>query len=622
MAPAMPARGSMSWFTVALVVIASACITLAAIHAHVWFRERSVSANGAFALLAASVGVMAFIELQMVHAQTPAHFGRMLWWNHIPIWLGFVAIVLFVRLHLRSGRAWLGWTAIGLRTLALVINFFSTPNINYREIAALQQVTVFGEPLSIAQGTTNPWVVVAQLGLFALIAFVADAAWSAWRSGLRRRALTIGGGLVLFLFVATGFAILAYWGLAPIPVLASLFFVPIVLFMGFELGLDLIRSARLATELEAKTLALRGSEQKLAFAAEAASAGLWSVDRTTGRLWATPQALSMFGMRPGAEHHADELLRAVHPEDRARLHDFIHGPHVADQRLSIEYRVVGPGGDVRWHGARGASHEEGLAASQSLMGATIDITERKRAEEEAARQRVELEHLSRVATLSELSGALAHELNQPLAIIMSNAEAAQQLLKQPGPDLDEVREILRDIVEADERAGEVIRRLRGMLKRGAPQRQALSLVEVVQGVLQFMRTDLVRRGVALQVRLQEDPRKVSADRVPVEQVLINVITNACDAMAGNAEGDRVLTVSLCEDETMACVRIEDVGCGLPAAPERVFEAFYTTKSEGLGMGLAISRSIIAAHGGRLTAEPSRPRGAVFTVCLPLAAEAE
>ena len=612
----------MGWFTAALLVIAAACFTLAAIHAHVWLRERSVGANGAFAVLAASVGVMAFVELQMVHARTPAEFGRLLWWNHIPIWLAFVSVVAFVRLHLRAGRAWLGWTAIGLRTLALVINFFSTPNINYSEIVALQQVTVFGEVLAVAEGTTNPLLLIAQSGLFALIVFVIDAAVTAWRKGERRRAWTIGGSLVLFVSVGAGFAILSYWGLAKIPVLASLFFLPIVLFMGYELSLDLIRSVRLAAELDAKTAALRGSEQKLAFAAEAASAGLWSLDRTTGRLWATPQALSMFGMKPDGEHYIHELLRTVHPDDRERVREFIYGEHATGRRTAVEYRVLAPDGEVRWFGARGGSHDDGRAASRSLMGATIDITDRKRAEEETARQRVELEHLARVATLSELSGALAHELNQPLAIIMSNAEAAQQMLQRAAPDLDEVRDILRDIVDADERAGEVIRRLRGMLKRGAPQRQALSLVEVVQGVLQFMRTDLVRRGVALQVRLPEATKKVSADRVPVEQVLINIITNACDSMAGNAEGDRLLTVAVCEDEAMACVRIEDVGCGLPAAPERVFDAFYTTKSEGLGMGLAISRSIIAAHGGRLTAGPNRPRGAVFTACLPFAAEAE
>src|SRR5512137_1735963 len=328
----------MGGFTVALIAIASACFTLSAIHAHVWWRERSVSANAAFAVLSASVGVIAFIELQMLHAQTPAEFGRLLWWNHLPIWLGVVAVVAFVRLHLRAGRAWLGWTAIGLRTLALLINFVSTPNINYTEIVALRQVTVFGEVVAFAEGTTNPLLVIAQAGLFALIVFVTDAAVSAWRGGQRRRALTIGGGLVLFISVALGLAILSYWGLAQIPVLASLFFLPIVLFMGFELSLDLLRSVRLAAELEAKSIALRGSEEKLAFAAEAASAGLWSLDRSTGRLWATPQALSMFGMKPDGEHYVDELLRGVHPEDRARVSEFLHEERAPERRAAVEYR--------------------------------------------------------------------------------------------------------------------------------------------------------------------------------------------------------------------------------------------------------------------------------------------
>jgi PAS domain S-box-containing protein len=610
----------MGWFTAALLVIAAACLTLAAIHAHVWLRERSVTGNGAFALLAASVAALAFIELQMVRATDPAEFGRWLWWYHLPVWTGLVAAVFFVRLHLGAGRAWLGWTAIGLRSVALVINFLSSPNINYRELTGLEHVSVLGESLAWGQGTTNPLLAIAQLALVALIVYVGDAAVTAWRHGQRRRALTVGASMVLFVSAAFGSAVLSYWGLARLPVLASLFFLPIVLFMGFDLSLDLIRSVRLAAELDAKTIALQGSERKLAFAAEAARAGLWSVDRATGRLWATPQALSMFGLSADREHHVEEVLALVHPDDRERVRVFIGGSAGGPDGATVEYRVVLPSGETRWYGVRGAAHDEPRAAP-TLMGATIDITERKRAEEETAQQRVELEHLSRVATLTELSGALAHELNQPLAIIMSNAEAAQLLLERPDPDLGEVRAILRDIVDADERAGQVIRRLRRMLKRGAPQRQPSSLNEIVQAVLQFVRTDLVRRGVTLDLRLEPGLKEVFADRVPIEQVLINVINNACDAMAGNAAGDRTITVATYADAATACVRIEDVGSGLPANPEQVFDAFYTTKPEGLGMGLAISRSIIASHGGRLAAEPNRPRGAVFTICLPLAAEA-
>jgi C4-dicarboxylate-specific signal transduction histidine kinase len=307
----------------------------------------------------------------------------------------------------------------------------------------------------------------------------------------------------------------------------------------------------------------------------------------------------------------------VHPDDRDRVRRFMQGGADA----AVEYRAAPSGGEVRWFAARGAT-QDGPGGVPTLMGATIDITQRKRAEEATERQRIELEHLSRVATLSELSGALAHELNQPLAIIMSNAEAAQLMLKSPTPDLDEVRAILGDIVAADERAGAVIRRLRSMLKRGAPQRQPVALNETVQAVLQFVRPDLLRRGVSVDVRLAEGLKKVSADRVPIEQVLINLINNACDAMAGSPQDDRRLTIATSGDASTACVRIEDVGTGLPEDPERVFDAFYTTKSEGLGMGLAISRTIVAAHGGTLVAERNRPRGAVFTICLPLEAESE
>lgn len=597
------------------LVIASACLTLAAIHGHVWLRERSLAANAAFALLAASVAAMAFIELAMFRSESTAEYGRMLWWYHLPVWSGVVAIVFFVRLYLRAGRAWLGWTAIGLRTLALLVNFVSSPNINFHEITSLERVRVLGDELAIPTGETNPLLAIAQLSLLVLILFVADAAWAAWRTGARRRAIAIGGGFVVFIAVAGVMAVLSYWGLARVPVASTFFFLPIVLAMGYELGLELIRAVRLAVQLEAKTVELRASERKLSFAAEAARAGLWSVDQRTGRLWATPRALSMFGLAPGHEYPIGEVLPSIHPDDRERFRAFLQGTH--DYRAALEYRSIQPDGTTRWYATRGGMHED-EQTGQSLMGATVDITDRKRAEDEAARQRVELEHLSRVAALSELSGTLAHELNQPLAIIMSNAEAAQALLERPVLDLDEVRAILDDILAADARAGEVIRRLRRMLKREEPTRSPLSMNDVVLGVLQFMRAELIRRGIELDTALADGLLDVRADRVAIEQVLVNLITNACDAMADNLPGDRSLKIVTAADDGMVCARIVDAGTGLPAATDRVFDAFYTTKKGGLGMGLAISRSILAAHGGQLSAESNQDRGATFTVCLPVA----
>ena len=612
----------MSWLTTTWLIVASACLTLAAIHAHVWIRQRHAVGNAAFALLAASVAGMGYVEVRMLHAPTIGEFGAALWWYQIPVWTALVALVCFVRLYLRAGRAWLGWSAIGLRTLALVVNFFSSPAINFREITSLRKITVFGDSVSVAEGVPNPWLAIAHLALVALILFIADATHDLWRRGERRRAVTIGGSLILFVTAGTMMAVVSFWGFARIPILAALVFLPIVVAMGFELSIDLIRAVRLSAELDAKTGELRTSEQKLALAAEAASAGLWSVDGESGRLWATPRALAMFGLVPDADHCIDDVLRRVHPEDRERVRAFAAGADRSDdRRTTIEYRVLGGDGEARWYVSLGRAHEGGPDAPRGLMGVTLDITDRKRAEDETARQRAELEHLSRVATLSELSGALAHELNQPLAIVMSNAEAAQRLLNQPAPDLAEIRAILDDIVAADERAGEVIRRLRGLLKRGAPNREPLSLNEVVTDVLKLMRADLIRRGISVELALDQSVRTVHADRVPLEQVLINVIGNACDAMAANAPGDRPVRIVTDADGSTANVRIVDAGSGLPAVPEQVFAPFYTTKPLGLGMGLAISRSIVAAHGGRLSAQPNADRGATFRISLPLTAEA-
>jgi two-component system, LuxR family, sensor kinase FixL len=607
----------MNWVTAVWLIIASACLTLAAVHAHVWLRQRQAIGNAAFAILAVSVAAMGYAETRMLLARTAAEFGHMLWIYQFPVWSGLVAIVVFVLFYLRAGRAWLGWTAIALRSVALVVNIFSSPSIHFREITSLAKVDVFGQAVSIAQGVPNPLMAIAHLSLLFLVLFVADAIRDLWRRNEKRRAIAIGGSIVLFVSAGLIAVALAFWGFARVPVFTTILFIPIVAAMSFELSGDLIRTARLSSDLAAKSVALRASEQQLALAADAARAGLWSIDRATGRLWATPRALAMFGLVPEGNHYVDDILRSIHPADRERVREFVAGTLPAgDHRASIEYRVLGPAGETRWFASLGSATDSGETSPGTLMGATIDISSRKQAEEVTARQRAELEHLSRVATLSELSGALAHELNQPLAIIMSNAEAAQQLLGHPAPDLPEVRAILADIVKADERAGEVIRRLRSLLKRGEPNRQPLAMNQVVRDVVQFMRADLVRRGVAVELALADGLPDIAADRVPLEQVLINIVGNACDAMATNMPGDRTVTIATTAVDDAVAVHVRDAGAGLPRPPEQVFAPFFTTKANGLGMGLAICRSIISAHGGRLWAEENEDRGATFHMSLP------
>jgi C4-dicarboxylate-specific signal transduction histidine kinase len=289
-----------------------------------------------------------------------------------------------------------------------------------------------------------------------------------------------------------------------------------------------------------------------------------------------------------------------------------------DGVFQSECRVVLSDGSVRWVVSRG---RVGVGAGREpvrLRVVSADITPRKRAELEAQRSREEITHLSRVAALGELSGALGHELSQPLGAILSNAQAAQRLLARGEPDLGEVREILEDIVADDKRAGEIIHHLRSLLRKGDQQQDELDLSEVVRKVLELLRAELVSRGVTLHAELEAKLPRVTGDRIQLQQVVLNLVTNALDAMASVPAAERRLAVRTERAaDGGARVSVSDAGVGVPPEMlERIFHPFVTTKPDGLGLGLSICRTIVTAHGGRLWAESGAGGGATFVFVLP------
>lgn len=247
-----------------------------------------------------------------------------------------------------------------------------------------------------------------------------------------------------------------------------------------------------------------------------------------------------------------------------------------------------------------------------------DITGRKRAELESREQRRELAHLTRVAMLGELSGALAHELNQPLTAILSNAQAGQRLLAREPVDLAEIREVLKDIADDDRRAGAVIHRLRAMLKKEELALQPLDLSEVAREVLDLAHSDLITRNMLVTARLAAGLPPVRGDRVQLQQVLLNLVLNACESIAICGPSDRRLTITTARVADGVQVSVSDHGTGIEAgAMSRLFEPFFTTKQHGLGLGLSICRSIVAEHGGRLWATNNEDKGgATFYLVLP------
>ena len=285
-------------------------------------------------------------------------------------------------------------------------------------------------------------------------------------------------------------------------------------------------------------------------------------------------------------------------------------------RFEVEYDLDRLGRQERYQ----LSVEAFERADGGVILRRTDLTARRQAQLEFEEQRRVLTHLARVSVLGQLSGALAHELNQPLASIASNAQAAQILLKKRSPDLRELEAILYDIVTDDARAARVIRGLVALLRRGEARLQATDATELLNEVLELARTELITRKVTATSSVAPDVPRVLADRVQLQQVLLNLILNACEAMSGDGSGDRRLELVV-RRESRNTVRfsVRDDGSGIPPKQmERLFEPFFTTKAEGMGLGLSMSRTIISAHGGRMWAENNAHRGATVHFILTVA----
>jgi C4-dicarboxylate-specific signal transduction histidine kinase len=257
-----------------------------------------------------------------------------------------------------------------------------------------------------------------------------------------------------------------------------------------------------------------------------------------------------------------------------------------------------------------------------FVGSSTDITERKRAEESLRQAQADLARANRVTTMGELTASLAHEVNQPIAAAVTNANTCLRWLTRDNPDVEEARSAAMRIVKDGTRAAEIIKRVRLLFKKGSPERALVDLNEVVRDMIVLLRSEATRYSISVRTELAADLPQVMGDRVQLQQVVMNLMVNGIDAMK-DAEGARELVIkSERGEDAQALVSVNDTGVGLPPQQaDRIFDAFFTTKSHGTGMGLRISRSIVESHGGRLWAAENSPRGASFYFTLPTKTEA-
>ena len=612
----------MSWVTVIWSMVASACLTLAVIYFLVWWSNRTAWAYLLFALTAASTAAFTFCELRQMRVGTSGELLSAMRWTHVALLGLLVSTAWFVKFYLGAGRRWLAWTFSGLRAFYLLVAFLIWGNVNYLEITSLQRVPFLGDSVTVFEGRQNPWMLFGYATMLLILVFVADASVTAWRRGERRKALMIGGSVEFFLLLGTVQAALVHWAELSIPVLISPLYLGLVVVMASELSRDVLRASQLLGELRASEAGLRESEARMSLAVDAADLGIWIRDLARREIWASHKWRELFGFAPSVPLDFNAILQRLHPDDREGLRQVHAMPFAGADggNYQIEYRLILPDGATRWISSQGRVEFDATGQPILIRGAALDVTARKQTEQETLVLRQEIAHAGRVSMMGQLASGLAHEINQPLASILRNAEAAELFLQHPSPDLDEIRTILSDIRSDDERAGQVIDRMRGLLKRRTLDTGPLDVGALVDDVAALVRIDAATRQVKLDVDMPANLPHARGDRVQIQQVLLNLILNGMDALDGTSLEDRRVNVTARLDGARLIeIAVGDAGHGIPADKlARIFDPFFTTKPNGMGIGLAVSRTIVEAHSGRLWAENRNGGGAAFRFTLPIA----
>jgi PAS domain S-box-containing protein len=600
--------------TIAWSMGAAASLMLAIMLAVLWLMERRNTVYVVATLMALGATFNAICELFMMFSTDIPTYALLLKLDNLAIFVMAVSLVWFVHLYFRTGLLWMVVTITAMWSVSIVINFAQPFSIVFSEITELVPVeTYWGETFSIAKGQNSPWVNIPNLASLLILFFLIYSSVRAWRKGRKRRAMVVGGGSVVFILLGGIHAPLVDAGLVQTPYMVGFAFLAIVAGMSYELLSEAILAGRYAKEIDA-------SERRWKSLLDTVPVYVAGLDRN-GRIdYANPLLCKVSGFT------SDELSK-VHFTDLLEEGERERGKHVFAEALrhagSPQTRMSLLTKDrsrrqVVWSTGL-VTDSEGRTVGMLSIG--TDVTDRVRAQAELQRTQREMDRLTRATLLGEVAAGLAHELNQPLTAILSNAQAARRMLASDVPPLAEVGEIVEDIIADDKRAGDVIHGLRSLLRSGESARQAVNINEAIRSVAELLGGELHAQHFALDLELASGLPEVEADPVQMQQVVMNFLLNAMKAMKDMPDDQRRIVVQSFAADDQVSVSVIDRGPGIdPALLPVLFDAFVTSRSTGLGMGLAICRRIVEVHGGLISAENNRDGGASFSFSLPVDAD--
>lgn len=587
---------------------------LGLLHLWLWLKNRSHIRFLLSCIMAMSAGANALLELALMHAQSTHSYALILQTQVTFVYLLLMTLVWLIRVQLGDHQRWLAYTIAVLWSLALVFNFLSPGSLIYEQVTEIHRsMTFWGEQYNVGYGPPNIWNLLSNIAVVLIILYVIINSRNAWQQGEKRRAISLGGSIVLFLVLGGTNAVLVDNGILRTPYMISFSYLAIVLAMSYELVSQAIQVpllTRTVVENQKRWQDLLDNIQLAVI-----------VVNTEGVItYANPflQRLTGYAEKDLIQQYVGKLLPVT---ERQTLPERLKSAMVAGPRPHSQWRIICASGKERylaWSTVRQFGSDGQVTG---FVGVGTDITEQIQTQHDLRQIQQEVERITRANMLGELASTLAHELNQPLAAILSNAQAARRMLSADKLEQQMLFEILDDIVRDDKRASEVIHGLRSMLQHNEPIRGEHAVADIVREVMQIVDIEAQAQGIVLKLTMSADLPPICVNKVEIQQVVMNLIINALRVQKTVSQDGRNVHIQVVVQDDMIQFQVRDHGPGIKEEDvEKIFKPFFTTHREGLGMGLALSKRIVEAHGGKIRAENHPEGGALFTFTIPVVAK--